>query len=161
MTDEVYVRLKGAKYFLAISNHGKLINVFTGCPYYFYLAKHGYYMNKPLGYQHRLMAKAFIPNPSGHRYVDHINRDKTDNRIENLRWCLQSQNMGNVCKRKNVTSQFKGVHWVAERQRWKAALTYRGKAHNLGRFINEEDAARAYNKKAVEIFGNFANLNDV
>ena len=41
---------------------------------------------------HRLVALAFIPNPEGLLYVDHINGDRGDNRVENLRWCSSSQN---------------------------------------------------------------------
>lgn len=43
-------------------------------------------------YIHRLVAEAFIPNPENHLSVDHINCDKHDNRVENLRWCSLAQN---------------------------------------------------------------------
>lgn len=42
---------------------------------------------------HRLVAQAFIPNPEGLLYVDHVNGDRSDNRVGNLRWCSSSQNM--------------------------------------------------------------------
>lgn len=44
---------------------------------------------------HRIVAEAFIPNPSGYKFIDHINAIKIDNRIENLRWCTHKMNMNN------------------------------------------------------------------
>ena len=44
---------------------------------------------------HRLVAKAFIPNPDNKPFIDHINRNRQDNRVENLRWVTKSENMNN------------------------------------------------------------------
>lgn len=49
---------------------------------------------------HRIVAETFIPNPSGKSEVDHINTDKTDNRVDNLRWCTHKENMNNTLTRK-------------------------------------------------------------
>lgn len=45
---------------------------------------------------HRLVAQAFLPNPNNYREVDHIDRDKTNNHVDNLRWCTREENMANV-----------------------------------------------------------------
>ena len=42
---------------------------------------------------HRLVAQAFVPNPKGHKEINHINEDKSDNRAENLEWCSRSYNV--------------------------------------------------------------------
>jgi hypothetical protein len=47
-------------------------------------------------YVHRLVAETFIPNPNNYNYIDHIDRDKTNNCITNLRWCSAKENTGNT-----------------------------------------------------------------
>ena len=56
--------------------------------------------------KHRLIAKQFIPNPDNLPYVDHINRDKTDNHIENLRWCTSSENQFNKSSNLGIEYEF-------------------------------------------------------
>jgi hypothetical protein len=85
--------------------------------------------------------------------LDHINRDRTDNRIENLRPCNHSQNLGNSRPRRNG---YKGVSLCKCTGRWRAQL----KGH-IGRFDTEEEAALAYNAAALAYFGDFAYLNEV
>ena len=59
---------------------------------------------------HRLLAIHFIPNPYNLECVDHINRNKLDNRLENLRWCNKENNSHNTTATKNSKSGIKNIH---------------------------------------------------
>lgn len=60
-------------------------------------------------YIHKLVALAFIPNPNGYTDIDHINTNRDDNRVTNLRWCNQSMNMNNPITRAKIqASRAKG-----------------------------------------------------
>jgi len=110
-------------------------------------------------YMHRVILGA----PKGFE-VDHINGDGLDNRRENLRLASQSQNSANTGKPKRPdgsahTSQFKGVTWDPMRRKWQSKITVLGKCRSLGRFLCEEEAARAYDLAALSTWGEFAQLN--
>lgn len=94
--------------------------------------------------------------------IDHRNRNSLDNRRSNLRICTIQLNNANRRKQsKPCTSQFKGVYFNKQYSRWMARIKYWKKYIFLGRFDEEKDAARAYNKKAKELFGEFACLNKI
>lgn len=93
--------------------------------------------------------------------IDHKNGDTLDNRKENLRIVTRSQNSMNRTKQDNTVSVYKGVSLDARRGKWKAKLNKDGREYWLGYFATQEDAARAYNNKAMELFGDFARLNVV
>ena len=115
-------------------------------------------------YVHRLVACEFTDNPDNKADVDHIDHNKQNNFINNLRWASKSENNMNRSKKdKPCSSTFKGVSFDKRSQKWWARIkTDTGeKQISLGYFVDEIDAARAYNKKATELFGAFANLNDI
>lgn len=94
--------------------------------------------------------------------IDHINGNRLDNRKENLRVCTKADNNKNRRLVKvNASSQFKGVTWRAHARAWKAYIKINRKQIHLGYFKDEQEAARAYNRAAVEIFGEYAQLNEV
>jgi hypothetical protein len=78
----------------------------------------------------------------------------------NCRWATRVQQMQNCGKRKaGCSSRFKGVSWSAQRRKWRAQIGPAGSVRDLGFFLKEDEAALAYDRAAVEMFGEFARLN--
>jgi len=92
------------------------------------------------------------------KQIDHIDRDCTNNRIENLRESNQTENMCNRKKQTNNISGFTGVVMINP-NKWIASISHYGKRYHLGTFVTKEEAAHAYDKKAKELHGEFASLN--
>lgn len=107
-------------------------------------------------YMHREIIRA-----RHHEIVDHINGNGLDNRKENLRLVNSQQNSWNS-KGKNRNG-YKGLLYRPDNPKkpWRAAITKDAKTIHLGYFATREDAARAYNKAAIEVFGNYARLNEI
>lgn len=111
------------------------------------------------GGEHSVRMHRLIMNAPPEKDVDHINGNGLDNRESNLRLCVQSQNGANRGLGRNNTSGFKGVSYHQARKYWKAEIKVNYKPIFLGRFDKAEDAARAYDRAAIEYFGEFAFLN--
>lgn len=124
----------------------------------FYAVASGKRVNgkQPFLQMHRILMGA-LP---GER-VDHEDGDGLNNRrTSNLRRATNQQNMFNQRHRKGTTSsQFKGVSWRKDSCCWRAYISINGKRNYLGIFENEIDAARAYDQKAMELFGEYAAPN--
>lgn len=75
--------------------------------------------------------------------IDHIDRDKTNNRIANLREATSVENHRNMSKPSNNTSDHVGVSWDKTRQKWYAYITHERKMLNLGLYDRKEDAIAA------------------
>ncbi len=110
---------------------------------------------------HRLVCQEFIDNPDEKQFVDHIDNDRANNNVENLRWVSGRENQGNSLKQKNTSSQYKGVVWDKHANKWKASIRIHGKLKHLGLFDNEKDAARKYNDHAKHVFCEYAHLNEI
>ena len=94
-----------------------------------------------------------------HILIDHKNHDTLDNRKANLRLCNYQQNGGNKRKRPGLTSPFKGVSFDRKSNKWRAAIKVNYQQKNLGFYENPADAARAYDRAALDAFGDFAKTN--
>ena len=91
------------------------------------------------------------------KIIDHKNRNTLDNRKCNLRICNRSQNRMNS-KAKSIIG-YKGVSWHVSSKKWLARIEKNKTSIRIGMFNNPKDAAKAYDEKAIEFFGEFACTN--
>ncbi|MEN5306796.1 AP2 domain-containing protein [Chryseobacterium cucumeris] len=126
-------------------NRVKLIN------WFFVL---GYAVSANHGPLHR-----YILNYTGNLLVDHVNGNPLDNRRKNLRIATRSQNLMNSRPMKNMSSKYKGVYFCKNDKKWVSRIIRDGIYYSLGRYDNEIDAAKAYDKKASDLFGEYARIN--
>lgn len=118
----------------------------------------GYRVIRVLGRQYAAHRVAFAltynrwPQP----LCDHINGDKLDNRIVNLREATHTDNLCNSRTPKSNKSGYKGVHWHKRDKRWRARVKLNRKEYVCGHFKTVEEAAQAVAKKRQELHGEFA-----
>ena len=101
----------------SIGKDGSIMNNETGHVMNPHISKFGYYrvkLARKEHFLHRLLAKAFIPNPDNKPFIDHINRNKLDNTLENLRWATSCENNQNHSLQKNnkLKEQYISKHVV-------------------------------------------------
>lgn len=107
-------------------------------------------------YAHRL-AWLYMTGDMPTFEIDHINGDKDDNRWANLREASHTNNVMNIGLRSDNSSGYKGVS--KKRNSWQARIWLDGKQTVIGCFPTKEEAARAYDKLALEHYGEYARLN--
>lgn len=97
---------------------------------------------------HRIIAENFIPNPNNYKTIDHINGNKLDNRIENLRWCSQADNTRyeNHKIRSNNTSGYRGISFDKRCNKYQTEANINGKQIYIGKFDTLEMAIQERNK---------------
>jgi hypothetical protein len=100
----------------------------------------------------------FLTNAPKGKVVDHIDGNGLNDRRENLRVCTHRQNSHNA-RPFGKASRFKGVWWNRIKKMWEVRIRYRGRSTWIGLFRDEIEAARAYDRKAYECFGEYAYLN--
>ena len=115
-----------------------------------------YYLN---GKKKTHQLSRVILNAPADKIVDHISGNTLDNRKCNLRLADKRTNAQNMRPNKNTTSKYKGVCWDKTRNKWRVNIKINDKQTYIGRFGIEEDAAKAYNEKALQFYGEYARLN--
>ena len=119
---------------------------------------HGYirlFVNNKRYRAHRvifLYVNGFLPE-----YIDHIDGDRLNNKIENLRACTISNNQQNKKINSNNKSGIKGVSWHKATNKWRASLTFDGMCRHIGVFKRIEDAENAVRECRIKNHGEFCN----
>lgn len=134
---------------------------------YAWLSLHKWHLVNPRGrcyagrccHGKRVSMHREIMQPLDGYVVDHIDGDGLNNRRSNLRICTVRQNLQNQAKAPGCSSQYKGVHRDKRTGKFTAEIRPGRKQIHIGSFDDEIEAARAYDRKAIEFFGEFAWLN--
>ena len=109
---------------------------------------------------HRMVAECFIPNPDNKPFVDHINGNKSDNGIDNLRWATNSENQQNIKSNKsNNTTGYKGITARTRNGNfagWRVRIGVDTKRIDLGTYKDIEEAIKVRSDAVKLYFGDFA-----
>lgn len=147
-----------------ISNYGDVMYTDSGEVLRTAINKQGYeyvVFGKFKRMVHRLVAIAHIDNPLNKPMVDHIDGNRSNNNVNNLRWAFPHENSynRNVVSSLN-TSGYTGVNWHSYYKLWKARIKHKGLDIEIGLFATVEEAIKARCFKANELFAEFANQAD-
>lgn len=136
---------------------------------WFYMSGAGGYAARTLNYNDEsglpktktILMHRILTGAEGKSQVDHKDMNKLNNRCDNLRVCSRSDNYANQKAYKTNTSGYKGVNYMPRIKKWVARVQVEGERIYLGVFSTKRDAAEAYNKAALQHFGEFARLNEI
>lgn len=159
-TGKLFWRVRNVKYFQSEVRARQWNTRYSGREAFTYSDANGYKCGNILDSRllaHRVIWKMWnktMPDMD----IDHINGNKSDNRIDNLRLATCSENSWNAEKRSDNTSGYKGVSFDKSRGLWAAYINAYGKRKHLGRFRLIEDAHMAYEKASIEMHGDFSSI---
>ena len=125
-----------------------------------YVSKAGYTQvsfNSRLEYAHRIIFVMFYGYLPDH--VDHIDGDRTNSRIQNLREADNTRNQWNRGMDRRNSSGFKGVYWHSQREKWHAEIRVNKKKISLGLHDTAEQAAEAYDRASRRFHGEYSRNN--
>jgi len=109
--------------------------------------------------EHRVIWELFNGSIPDGMQVDHIDGDRSNNRIENLRVATIEQNRRNRKVNNDNSTGYKGVGWRSSHSKWRARIAYNKRTIHLGYFDTPEDAHRAYCEASKRLHGNFSRTN--
>ena len=163
INEEVFVMIKDFDNYM-VSNLGNVKNATTNQIIKQRYDKYGYkrlniYKNKKMFVKlvHQLVANAFLENIDNKPCIDHIDNNKENNNVSNLRFATYQENVRNSKIAKNNTSGAKGITFSKASNKWRAYITIDGLEAHLGYFDSIEDAKAARVNKVKQVFGEFAN----
>jgi len=161
MTEEIYVNITGFNNY-QVSNHGNVKIIKNGRILKPSTNTHGYLQvvlthdgDKSTKTIHRLVADEFIPNPDNKICTDHINGDRRNNNVNNLRRATPTENNQNKSVQSNNTSETAGVSLVKKSNKWRARINVNGENIYLGLFSDKGDAIRVRHEAEYLHFGEF------
>jgi hypothetical protein len=111
------------------------------------------------GKSRRIYMHRAIMGAAKGQQVDHIDGDGLNNCRYNLRLATAAENQHNARRRIDNISGYKGVYWKMAQRKWCSQIQLNGKNQYIGLFICPIEAAHAYDRKAIELHGEFALLN--
>ena len=128
--------IKGFENYI-IFEDGMIINFWTGLEIKTWIVQDGYYQTKLSKngkpkhfYLHRLLGEAFIPNTENKPFIDHIDRNRTNNELSNLHWVTSLENNNNRNIPNTNTSGIKNIAWVERNKSWKFQKVINGKSYH-------------------------------
>ncbi len=160
---ETYKKIEGFENY-SVSDHGNVRNDKTGRILKGKDNGHGYFQvglmknkTRHSNLIHKLTAEAFLLNPENKKCVDHIDNDRQNNNLINLRFATSQENNQNRSISRKNKSGTKGVSWNENKKRWTAQITINSKVIHLGYFINKDDAITIRIQRAKDEFGEYIN----
>jgi hypothetical protein len=136
-----------------LSGRKHIAGEYAGC-----IKPHGYEMigiDYARYYSHRLVW-LYHHGEWPRSQIDHINGNRSDNRIINLREASHTENQRNRGRQKNNHSGTNGVHWASREQRWIAKIKVHQKTRQIGAFLEKNEAIAARKAAETKLFGQYA-----
>lgn len=144
-----------------LNKENKEYDILVDDDIYIKLHKYSLHLNKD-GYvllSNKQLLSRFIMDAKPGEIIDHINSNKLDNRICNLRIVTNKENAYNKKKQNNTSSKYIGVYYNKSRKKWIANIKINGKSYYIGQFDDEDAAAKARDIETKKNFGIYGKLN--